>query len=143
MCGHPSSMLSSAVMVFLSAQYSRTSRSVLREIAQNSRAEAIGVRSKRGSFKRCSRGRWTETFEAQSGCYACRSLLDQLSVEANGLVRDGIPAKELFDAQSSCISKAPALFRVLKQSTDPRSKVSRKPFGILGKACDGIRIERN
>jgi len=67
-------------------------------------------------------------------------LLDQLFVEANGLLGNCRPTEGFFDASSSCIPEAPAFFRIREQPIDPSGKTLRKFFGVNRKTCDWIVI---
>src|SRR5271156_207345 len=67
---------------------------------------------------------------------ACPSLLDQLLVKADGLLGDGCPAEDFFDAAASSVTEKPAASGIFEQAVDRCSKIAGKFRGIGGETGD-------
>src|SRR6476620_10177516 len=68
----------------------------------------------------------------------CLSCLDQSLVKADGLLGDGCPTEDFFDAASSSIAEAPAFLRILDQANDGSSEIPGELLRISGETGDVV-----
>src|SRR5580692_2974683 len=68
-------------------------------------------------------------------------LLDELLVEADGLLSDGGPAEDIFDAAAAGFTKLPALLRIFEEASERRGQVARKLYRIGREAGHRILLE--
>src|SRR3954469_10941154 len=74
---------------------------------------------------------------------ACLSLLDQSLVKADGLLGDGCPTEDFFDAAASSIAKAPAFLRILDQAIDGSGEIAGELLRIGGETGDVVLDKRH